>query len=203
MILESSVPRPSSGLKSPNASSVDPIKTRRNNRQTCCGGTEPQERAPLPTGDRPKCKASFRAVSDQIVSEERLTSIETAPVAPLTSEQFLFRDAVAGIPVHIKEAVSNLVLGTLTANQKEIDNRLSPDLETLFIRTVHEVVNSLKFRSQFLDAFIDNSGFISPVAALVKSEKRKIVTEKAKIEERYRQFVEAVGKLNTSRVSVP
>lgn len=68
--------------------------------------------------------------------------IETDPVAPLMSEQLLFRDTVTGIPVHVVEVVNNLILVTLTANQKGIDILLEA-LETLVVRNVHSFVSSL------------------------------------------------------------
>lgn len=42
-------------------------------------------------------------------------------------------------------------------------------LETLVVRTVHKVVNTLAFVSRILDAIFDKPGFIALMAALVKS----------------------------------
>lgn len=78
--------------------------------------------------------------------------METTSVAPLTSEQLLVRDASAGIPIHIEGAVDNLVLESLSANQKGVDKRLQAAIETLVVRTVHKVVNLPEFISRFLDA---------------------------------------------------
>lgn len=57
-----------------------------NNRQTDHDGTDGQERACIPTKGKMERNASFHICADQIVPEKRLTSIETAPVAPLSSK---------------------------------------------------------------------------------------------------------------------
>lgn len=92
-------------------------------------------------GGEPERKSSFCAVADQIVSKERSASFETSPVAPLMSGQLLVRDAMAGIPVHVEEAVGNLVLGSLTAFQKDLVICLYSTLEKVVVRTVYKVVN--------------------------------------------------------------
>lgn len=68
--------------------------------------------------DETECEASFHIFSDQVVLEERPTNIETTPVAPYTSEELLVRAAVTSIPLHAEEALSKLVLKTLTVTQR-------------------------------------------------------------------------------------
>lgn len=46
----------------------------------------------------------LHAVADQMISEERLTTIKTAFVALLTSVQLLVRHAVAGMRLTLKDS---------------------------------------------------------------------------------------------------
>lgn len=157
-----------------------------------------------------ECDASFHVFVDQVVLEERPESIETAPVAPLTNEQVLFRDVLAGILVHIEEAENKLVLETLTAGQKSVDNRLLATLETLVLHTVQKVENSSESMDsdefstfcKFLDVVIDNHGLITPMTAFVKSEQRKLETERVRIEDRCRHFLEMGISMDSCSVSV-
>lgn len=162
------MPRPFLELKSLNTSSADLVRTRGITDKLTAFGIFAQEQAPLPTEDELERDTYFHVFADQVVSEERPENIKSAPVATFNSETLLVRDAVASIPVHVEEAVNKLVLETLTANKKGVNNRLSAALETLGIRTVQKVVNPPEFISRFSDDVIDNPRFITPVAALVK-----------------------------------
>lgn len=95
------------------------------------------------------------------------------------------------------------MLGTLTENQKGVNNYLSAVQETLIIRGVHEVVKSPEFMSRFLNAVIENPGFIAPETELVTSEQQKLVTEQAKIKEIFRQFLKARTKMKPRPVLAP
>lgn len=128
-----------------------------NARQISHVGTNAHKRALLPTADKPNGNASFRIIPDQTVSEEQSVNTKTDPVAPLTSKQLFVRDAVAGVPVHVKEAMKKMVLETLNKSKTRVYNRLSVDLEDLVLRTMQKVVDSLEFISLFSDAVIDNS----------------------------------------------
>lgn len=174
-----------------------------NNQQTGRIEIGPQERGPLLIGDKPERDASFCVFADQVITEEQPANIETAPVPLLASEQLSVRDAVAGIPVHVEEAVYKLVLETQTANQKGVDNRLFGSLGDVsrphrikgrVLTGVHRLIS---------DAAIDNPGFIAPKTVLVKSEQQRLVAEQANIENRYRQFVEVKIEMNLHPVLPP
>lgn len=68
------------------------------------------------TGSKPKRRASFHAVSDQIFLDKCLANIETDPIVLLTSEQLFVPDVVAGITIHFEVVVGSLVLRKLTKN---------------------------------------------------------------------------------------
>lgn len=119
---------------------------------------------------------------------------ETTLDALLASEELLVHDAMAGITVHVEEAVNKLVLESLTANKKGIYNCLLVVLEVLVINSVHKVVNSPEFMIQSLNAVIRNPGFIAAMVACDKSEQRKLVAEQAKIKDIGRHFGEAGRK---------
>lgn len=108
-----------------------------NNRQTGRAETEAQKQAPLTTGGESEREASFRLVADEMVSEKQLANVKTTPVAPLTSEQLLVRDAVAAFPEHIERMVGSLVLGKLTENHLGVNNHLPVASETIVVRTLH------------------------------------------------------------------
>lgn len=178
-------------------------KNASNKRQARQVGIKAQKRAPLTTGGEQMREASLCAVSDQIILEERLANVDTTPVAPIKSEQLRVRDAVEGIPVDVKEAASNLVFRTPTANQKGVDNHLLAALETLVVCTVHKVVNSSEFMSRFSDAVIDRLWFVALVAISIKLKHQNLVTKQIKIANRCRQFVEAGEKMDPCPVSEP
>lgn len=107
-----------------------------------------------------------------------------------TRKRHFVWDVVVGIVVHIEEAFNKLVLETLIASQKGVDNSVSAALETSILHTVQKVVKSPDFMSRFSDAVIDSRGFITPVMELVKSEQWKAVTEEARFEDQHRQVEE-------------
>lgn len=98
--------------------------------------------------------------------------------------------------------MNKLVLETLITNLNGVDNRVSAAMETLVLHTVRKVVRSLEFMSPFSDAVIDNLGFITQVAALVRFKQRGLAAEKGNIEDRFRQFVGAGIMSNPRQVSV-
>lgn len=71
---------------------------------------------------------TFRVVADAVVSEEQPSTYEKDPVAPPTSDEILAQDAITGIQFHVGKAMTKLVLKTLTAHPKAVDNRLSAAL---------------------------------------------------------------------------
>lgn len=73
----------------------------------------------------------------------------------------------------------------------------------MVLRTVQKVLNAPEFMRRVSDTVIDNLGFIAPLAALVKWKQRKLVTEQAKIEDEFRQIVEAGTKMDSRSVQVP
>lgn len=75
--------------------------------------------------------------------------------------------------------MSKLLLETLTASQKCVDNYNLTALETLVFRTVHKVVSSPEFITRLFDSVNDNSGFIVAVAVIVKADQGKTVTKKS------------------------
>lgn len=103
-------------------------------------GTEAQERAPLPTEDETERDASFHVFVDVVTPEDRPTNNKTAPVTPRRSEQLLVYGVVASTPVHVEETLNNLVLETLTASYKRVQDRVSVALRILVPQTVRKVL---------------------------------------------------------------
>lgn len=66
----------------------------------------------------------------------------TAPVAPLMNKKLLVSDEAVGITVYVEEVVSNLVLGSLTGNHKDVDNCISVAFEMLVDCIILKVLNS-------------------------------------------------------------
>lgn len=58
-------------------------------------------------------------------------NFEQGPVASPSGDQILVRDAIAGILFHVKEVMTKLVLETVMAQRKRVDNRLSAALNSL------------------------------------------------------------------------
>lgn len=96
-----------------------------------------------------------------------------------------------------------MVLETVKTQHKGVDNRLSAALKSFIERIVKKAVKSQQFFGRITGAVIDNTKFVAPTAALVKSEQRKHNDERAKIEERCRKFVEAGTKSDPIAVSIP
>lgn len=63
--------------------------------------------------------------------------------------------------------------------------------------TVRKVIALPEFKRQSFDAVIDKPETITPVAALIRSKRRKHVAEKAEDEDRCWQFLEAGTKTDT------
>lgn len=125
-----------------------------NNRQTNHNRVDAQERAYVLTKCEPDREASIRAVTNQIASQWRQAKFKTAADVHLTNEQRLTCKAVAVLPEQVNEAVNNLLLETLTASKKPVNNRLSAAFKTLVVHKVNEIVNFLSFVSWFLNAVI-------------------------------------------------
>lgn len=68
-----------------------------------------------------------------------------------------------------------------STGQQGVNNILSADLKTLVVRTVNRAVNMPEFISQLSNSIIDSPGFATLVAALVKLEQRKTVSDQLKI----------------------
>lgn len=83
-------------------------------------------------------------------------------------------DAIAGIPFHIEEVMTKLVLENVKAQHKGVDSCFSATLESLIERIVKKVVNSPEAIGQIVQAVSDNPGFVAPVATFVKSEQSSI-----------------------------
>lgn len=166
-----------------------PRQKRSNSRQTVTVGTCTNERASLPTRDKLLHDASLCVLTDQIVYEERLSNVDTTPVASLTFEQLVAHDVVGSVYLHVEEAVNRLVLETLTADQEGVDNCLSTDLEILVVRPVNVLLNGPVFKSQCFDDVIDKPGFVTRLGALVKSKNQQLVAKQIEIENRCRKFV--------------
>lgn len=141
-----------------------------NNLQSGLVGTDAQARAPLPTERGGKRKAAFLVFGDQISREERPISSETATVTHQTSKQLLVCNTVAGIPVNVDNASTNLVPETITTSQRGTERRVSTVLETLVLNTFRKIVSSSEFMCQFPKVVIGNPWFITPVVALIRSE---------------------------------
>lgn len=77
---------------------------------------------------------------------------------------------------------------TSTLCQKDFENCVSKALKSSVLHSVPKVVNYQEFMLLFSEAVIDSSGFITPVAALVRSKQRNPVAEQAEIESTFPQL---------------
>lgn len=87
-----------------------------------------------------ECAEKFQAVADAVISEETQAAFEQRSVVPQTSDQFFVRDLFTGNLFHAEEAMTKLVLDSLTTQQRIVDNCLSATLESLIERVVKKVV---------------------------------------------------------------
>lgn len=108
------------------------------------------------------------AAAETFFSEGVPAKFEKRSVAPLTAEQIHLRDAITGIPFYVKEALTNVVLGNLTVQQKEVGNGLSAAVESLIARIVKNVVRLSQKTAKVTEAVIGNHACFAPNAALVK-----------------------------------
>lgn len=65
---------------------------------------------------------------------------------------------MAGIPIDVKEPVSNFVLEMLNTNGNGVDNRSLEVAETIVVRTMHKIVKSTEVIRRFSDAVVDRPG---------------------------------------------
>lgn len=131
----------------------------------------------------------FHAVADRVVSEERPALPAATCITPLTSEQLIISDELAGILVHVEEALAKMVID-LNANRSGTDNHLSALLERLVLKSFDKMLRTPATLKMITDVMLDNPGFISPLAALVKSESNRLTTRQANIDAQYRQFMQ-------------
>lgn len=118
-------------------------------------------------------KDTFRAVGDAVISEEKPATMEQGPAVLPTSDQIFLLRAVTGVLVHVEEAMTKLVLETLTTQHKGVDNHLSAALESLKERIVRKVVRSTQVIAKIEEAVIDSLQFTAPTAGFVKWKQRK------------------------------
>lgn len=67
---------------------------------------------------------TFRAVADEVVSEESPAHLQVGHVVRPTKDEILSRDVVAGVPVYVAEDLIRLTLDAPTSN-KNVDNRVT------------------------------------------------------------------------------
>lgn len=68
---------------------------------------------------------AFHAAADDAVLDKEPENFEQGPVVPTSSDQVFVRDAINGMFFHVEGATNKLMIGTLTAQEEEVDNRLS------------------------------------------------------------------------------
>lgn len=90
------------------------------------------------------------------------------------------------------------MLETFKESQKGVHHLLSAASNNLVFRKVQKVAHNLGSVYRCLDSVVDIPGFIAPVAALVKPERKKFVTRQNRIKDRCRQFVKAGTKMDTA-----
>lgn len=128
-------------------------------------------------------EGTFHAVADAFVSEDKPATFQQDPVVPSMSDQILVRDVVTGIPFHVEELLTKLVLKIVVAQHKEYDDCLFAALASLIDRVVGKMVSSPDTIAQSTVAVVDNPGFIAPSATLVKSQLCNDMDKRAKSEE--------------------
>lgn len=124
---------------------------------------------------------NLHAVTDRFVSEERPALPTAARVTPLISKQLLIRDTQAGIPVHVNETLTRMVIDSNTS-QSGTDSHLSALLERLVRKTFDRLLRETATLRTITDAMLHNPGFTAPVAASIKSEHSRLITEQANID---------------------
>lgn len=148
------------------------------------------QRENSPTNLEPEREDTFHAVADAVSSNKRQPNYEHGPGVLPTSQQSLVCNAKADILFHVREAMAKLLLKTVTAQHKEVNNRLSATVELLIGRMIKKLLSSPVTICHIAEAIIDNPKIFVPTAAFLKSGQRNYTNEKPKIEEHCRQFVE-------------
>lgn len=115
---------------------------------------------------------TFHTVADANVTEEKHATFKPEPDLPSTSEHILVLDEITGNAFHVEEAMTELVLKTITAQKNRADNRLSAVMESSVDRIFREVVSSPRTAAQVTEAVKENHRLIAPMIFFVKLEQR-------------------------------
>lgn len=110
----------------------------------------------------------FYSLADSVVSEEKLGTFEQEPFVPQTGNPILIRDGNTRISSQVEEAMTKLVLSTITAQHERGDKHLSAALETFNERPVRKVVSSTGTNAQVTEAVLNDPRLIASTGTLVK-----------------------------------
>lgn len=84
---------------------------------------------------------NFHTVADRIVAEELLALLETTRVTHLTSVQLPVRDALAAIPIHVKEVLTSMTTEP-NPNGSGTDSQVTALLERLVLQAFDMVLRT-------------------------------------------------------------
>lgn len=140
---------------------------------------------------------NFHAIADRVMSEERPALHEATWVTALTSEKLLVFDALAGIPVHVKESLTKMTTEP-NANSSGTESHLAALLDRLVLQAVDTVLRTPATLGKITASVLDNPSYLSPVVALLRLEHSLHTTEQANNNARCRQFVELGAKIAPS-----
>lgn len=158
-----------SGVKDPELLFLRIHQPRTDNRQAARGENHTQKRASSPTSIERAHEDTFHAVGDAVIAKEKPSAFKEISVVTPANGEILVRDVITGNTFHVGEAKKKLVLEALTAQQKEVDNRLSANLHSLIECILRKRWRGhQKLSTKVSKAVIDNPRFTAPASAPVK-----------------------------------
>lgn len=129
---------------------------------------------------------TFQVIIDAAAAKKQAMNRKEGPV---TFERVIrsSRCAISHITTRVEEAITNTVLGTLTAQDKETGNRLSIALESLDESIIEKWFSLPRVNNNISEAVIRNPGLITSTVAFIKLEKGKHTDGELRIGEYCRQ----------------
>lgn len=104
------------------------LKTRTENRQAARDKYCAKEWGVASTYMELKHENIFTAVSGAVASNDEQKAFEQSAVASPTGDLFFVRNAFVDVPKHVERKMTQLLLKTVMAHRREVDNCLSASL---------------------------------------------------------------------------
>lgn len=93
---------------------------------------------------KPEREQTLQDVSSVFLSEEQPANFKHSSLEPTTTDLTFVRKETTGIPVHVEEAMTKLVIITVRNQHEKVNNCLSAACEPLIERVVKMSIDGLK-----------------------------------------------------------